>query len=128
MERQFVIIHTEKCDKADWSQLWNPHGFSAHYGLTFPERRAKGFIIDYRGHECKWNGPSWPFATSIALTAFANDLHECYSALSFDADPNIFTSLLWQYADSQRRTHPNQWEENGGDGEVVPWLVVLLFA
>ena len=48
-----------------------PQGFAAAYGLSFPERRAKGFKIAYEGHECQWNGPSWPFATSIALTALA---------------------------------------------------------
>ena len=64
---------TDAC-RPDWAQLSDPQGFAARYGLTFPERRAPGFTIDYAGHECKWNGPSWPFATSIALTALANDL------------------------------------------------------
>ena len=104
---------------ADWAQLSDPQGFAARYGLTFPERRAKGFAIDYKGHECKWNGPSWPFATSIALTALANDLHRSPSP-----SPYLFTSLLWQYADAQRRTHPKPWREKGPDSdwEVVPWI------
>ena len=42
---------------------------------SMSQGRAAGFTIDYAGHECKLNGPSWPFATSVALTAFANDLH-----------------------------------------------------
>ena len=99
----------------DWTQLSDPQGFAARFGLSFPERRAKGFVIDYEGHECKWNGPSWPFATSIALTALANDLHARASA----PDRGLFGSLLRQYAAAQvRRRDP----ETEGDLEVVPWI------
>ena len=105
---------------ADWSRLSDPQGFAARYGLTFPERRAKGFTIDYRGHECKWNGPSWPFATSIALTALANDLHSQSNNQTIKQPTNLFASLLWQYADAQRLTHPIP--QKGGDWEVVPWI------
>ena len=108
--------------RADWAQLVDPQGFAARYGLTFPERRAPGFTIDYKGHECKWNGPSWPFATSIALTALANDLHGKKSTSGVEVEERMFTSLLWQYADAQRRTHLKAWEEPGGDWEVVPWI------
>ena len=105
--------------RADWAQLGDPQGFAATYGLSFPERRAKGFVIDYRGHECKWNGPSWPFATSVALTAYANDLHGRKSKSGVEAEGRIFTSLLWQYADAQRRQRDPKTE---GDYRVVPWI------
>ena len=107
---------TDAC-RPDWSQLSDPQGFAARYGLTFPERRAPGFTIDYAGHECKWNGPSWPFATSIALTALMNDLHSTPAPNTYTS---LFASLLWQYADAQRLTHPRPRE--GGDWEVVPWI------
>lgn len=97
----------------DWSQLSDPQGFAAKYGLTFPERRAPGFKIAYEGHECQWNGPSWPFATSIALTALANDLHARPSAEGRRA----FDFLMWQYAAQQKRTRDRD------DGwTVVPWI------
>ena len=97
----------------DWSQLSDPQGFAAKYGLTFPERRAPGFAIDRAGHECKWNGPSWPFATSIALTALANDLHAHPSAEGRRA----FDFLMWQYAAQQKRTRARD------DGWTVqPWI------
>ena len=97
----------------DWSQLSDPQGFAAKYGLTFPERRAPGFAIDRAGHECKWNGPSWPFATSIALTALANDLHVHPSAEGRRA----FDFLMWQYAAQQKRTRDRD------DGwNVQPWI------
>ena len=97
----------------DWSQLSDPQGFAAQYGLTFPERRAKGFAVSYEGHECQWNGPSWPFATSIALTALANDLHARPSAEGRRA----FGFLTWQYAEQQKLTRPiaEGWT-------VTPWI------
>ena len=108
--------------RADWSQLADPRGFAATYGLTFPERRASGFAIDHKGHACKWNGPSWPFATSVALTALANDLHAEEGLKTEDErrrGRRLFTSLLWQYADAQRRTRDPRSE---GGYDVVPWI------
>jgi hypothetical protein len=55
-----------------WSQLMDPHGFYASYGPTTVEQRCPRFALTYTGHECKWDGPSWPFSTSITLTAMAN--------------------------------------------------------
>ena len=99
--------------RADWTQLLDQQGFAAPYGLTFPERRADGFAIDYAGHECKWNGPSWPFATSVAMTALMNDMH---------ANPSVegrraFDFLMWQYAAQHKMTRPRSegWK-------VVPWI------
>lgn len=96
----------------DWAQLSDPQGFAAACGLTFPERRAKGFVIDYAGHECKWNGPSWPFATSIALTALANDIHGRHRATSLDR--GAFVQLLHRYAEQHALRR--------ADGKVVPWI------
>ncbi|MCL2624896.1 MAG: hypothetical protein FWD31_14635, partial [Planctomycetaceae bacterium] len=55
-----------------WSQLTDPEGFFAPFGPTTAEQRHPGFKISYEGHECQWNGPSWPFATSMTLTSLAN--------------------------------------------------------
>ncbi|MFQ6929240.1 MAG: MGH1-like glycoside hydrolase domain-containing protein [Parabacteroides merdae] len=30
------------------------------------------FKVAYEGHECQWNGPSWPYATSMTLVGLAN--------------------------------------------------------
>lgn len=63
-------------DKAvAWKQLTDPKGFYARFGPTFAEQRHPKFVISYQGHECQWNGPSWPYATSIVLTALANLLN-----------------------------------------------------
>lgn len=55
-----------------WKQLVDPRGFYAPYGPTTAERRHKEFQIPYEGDDCQWNGPSWPFATTITLRAMAN--------------------------------------------------------
>src|SRR5262249_11401952 len=58
-----------------WKQLMDPEGFYAPFGLTTAERRHAEFQIPYSGDDCQWNGPSWPFATTITLTALANVLN-----------------------------------------------------
>ena len=59
-----------------WKQCMDPQGFYAPFGLTTAEQRHAKFAISYQGHECQWNGPSWPFATAITLTAMANLLND----------------------------------------------------
>lgn len=58
-----------------WEQLFDEQGFKAPYGPTTVERRSPGFKIAYEGHECQWNGPSWPFATAQTLKGMAVSLH-----------------------------------------------------
>ena len=50
-------------------------GFYAPVGLTVTEQSDPYFKISYEGHECQWNGPSWPFATTQTLKALANFLN-----------------------------------------------------
>ena len=94
-----------------WRQLLDDKGFAAPCGLCFPERRAPGFRIAYSGHECQWNGPSWPFATSIALTGLSHALAD-NAAGSLGKDS--FVQLLHQYAAQQVR--------KTDDGKVIPWV------
>jgi len=56
---------------ASWAQLFDTLGFKAPYGPTTAEIRHPGFQIAYEGHECQWNGPSWPFSTSMTLNGMA---------------------------------------------------------
>ena len=59
-----------------WSRLMDPEDFYAPFGPTTAQQRHPGFRISYEGHECQWNGPSWPFATAQTLTALANVLND----------------------------------------------------
>jgi hypothetical protein len=58
-----------------WSQLIDPHGFSAPYGITTAERRHPAFRSHGVG-TCEWDGAVWPYATSQTLTALARTMRE----------------------------------------------------
>ena len=96
---------------AAWRALMDPNGFYAPFGPTTAEQRHPKFAISYRGHECQWNGPSWPFATAITLTAMANLLNNYQQKVVSRMD---YLNLLKIYTRSQHRRLD--------DGTVVPWI------
>ena len=57
-----------------FAQLLDNKGFKAEYGPTTAERRDPAFMSKLRPG-CRWDGPSWPFATSQTLNAAANFLN-----------------------------------------------------
>ena len=89
----------------------DPQGFFAPFGLTTAEQRHPRFAIAYAGHECQWNGPSWPFSTAITLTGLANLLNGPPQDAIGAKD---YFELLKIYAKSQRLKLD--------DGRVVPWI------
>jgi hypothetical protein len=94
-----------------WRQLMDPAGFLGPFGPTTAERRAPGFRLAYDGHECQWNGPSWPFATSVTLTAMANLLSNYQQDVVGRRD---YFGILRTYTLSQHLRQPS--------GKVVPWI------
>lgn len=94
-----------------WRQLMDPRGFHAPFGLTTAERRHPGFTLSYEGHECQWNGPVWPFATAVTLTALANVLNDYPQD---DITRRDYFETLKTYTTSHRLTRE--------DGVVVPWI------
>jgi hypothetical protein len=93
-----------------WNQLTDPQGFYAPYGPTTCEQRSPLFQIAYTGHECLWDGPSWPFNTTITLTALANEIER-------NNDSTLKT--VWQKTfDCYVRSHFLQRE----DGKYVSWI------
>ncbi|MBL4675561.1 MAG: glycoside hydrolase [Mucilaginibacter sp.] len=94
-----------------WKYLMDPRYFYAPYGPTSAARNDPDFKISYQGHECQWNGPSWPFATSITLTAMANLLNNYQQSYLSKAD---FVRLLTIYSRSHRITLEN--------GQSQPWI------
>ena len=85
-----------------WTQLANPQGFSAPYGITTAERRHPQFRTHGYGH-CEWDGAVWPFATSQTLGALANFLRDYDSSTAtprdyFDA---FLTCVHSQHADGK---------------------------
>ena len=96
---------------AAWRYLTDEKGFRAKVGLTFPVQSAPGFRISYEGHGCQWNGPSWPFATSVALTALGDALHAGLKLPVGKAD----------WFDAFRR-YSLQNRQKLADGRTVPWI------
>ncbi|HUQ55035.1 MGH1-like glycoside hydrolase domain-containing protein [Lentzea sp.] len=109
-------------NSAAWAQLKDPQGFAATYGPTTAERRSPYFMRDALSGCCRWNGPSWPYATSQTLTALANLLID-YPAQSY-VNRADYLSVLRGYALTQRKNgrpyvaeahHPdeNRWIYDG---------------
>lgn len=94
-----------------WKFLMDPRFFYAPYGPTTAEQDHPEFAIAYQGHECQWNGPSWPFATSITLTALANTLNNYQQDIISKAD---YFKLFENYAGSHQITRE--------DGKKIPWI------
>jgi predicted GH43/DUF377 family glycosyl hydrolase len=96
--------------EAAWKQLFDPEGFAGQFGPTTAERRSPRFMFR-DPHECLWNGPSWPFATTQTLVAMANLLNSYKQSYVDKAD---YFRLLEIYAHSQTRTLRS--------GETIPWI------
>ena len=94
-----------------WKQVMDPQGFYAPFGPTTAEQRHPKFALNYTGHECQWNGPSWPYATSITLTGLANLLNGPPQQVIGAKD---YFKLLKIYAQSHQLKLD--------DGRVVPWI------
>lgn len=89
----------DKGQEQAFGQLMDPQGFYAMWGLTTAEQRHPRFLFQHE-HECLWNGPVWPFATSQTLTAAASMLRRFGQAEGFDKE--AYWVLLRQYALSHR--------------------------
>lgn len=105
-----MLAHEGQYDVA-WQQVIDTNGFLAPYGLTFAEQRHPGFALNYTGHHCQWNGPSWPISTSFALDAMGNMLQTAPGGHVSAVD---FQNLLTTYALSHRRITD--------EGKIIPWL------
>ena len=95
-----------------WKYIMQSRHFYAPYGLTTTEQCHPGFKIEYKNHECQWNGPVWPYSTSITLTAMANLLNNYEQDFVTDRD---YYTLLTQYS----RMHSIDLE---GNGHRQPWI------
>ena len=82
-----------------WEQLFDEKGFKAPYGPTTCEQRAEGFRLSYEGHECQWNGPSWPYATSQTLTGMIASLNRFGEKV---LTKERFMEVLQTYSNSHR--------------------------
>lgn len=106
--------------EAAWAQLTDPQGFAAPFGPTTAERRALGFMHP-EDHDCLWNGPSWPYATTQTLLALANLLNDYSQTVVSRKD---YLALLLGYARSQQRDG-KPWVAEDLDADTGQWIVDL---
>ena len=92
-----------------WNYLNDPDYFFAPFGPTTAERNCPDFMKEF-DHDCLWNGPSWPYATSQTLTALGNLLADYRQSVMRKRD---YYNLLHLYAASQ---YLNE------DGKKVPFI------
>jgi hypothetical protein len=86
---------------ASWRYLLSPDDFSGPHGLRTVEPSYQYYMKQYRydkptgNPECQWNGPSWPFDTTLVLGAMANLLNDYSQNVVTNDD---YVRLLKQYA------------------------------
>jgi Mannosylglycerate hydrolase MGH1-like glycoside hydrolase domain/NedA-like, galactose-binding domain len=86
---------------ASWRHLLSPKGFAGPFGLRTVEPSYEYYMKQYRYDpetkkpECQWNGPSWPFDTTLVLGAMANLLNDYTQNVIHRQD---YLRLLEQYA------------------------------
>jgi hypothetical protein len=111
---------------AAWRHLLSPGDLSGAMGLRTVEPSYARYLAQYRYdqatglRECQWNGPSWPFQASQALTAMANLLDDYPAAGVTSAD---YLRLLRQYTHQHYLSpgHPDVEEDYNPDtgGPIV---------
>lgn len=93
-----------------FSYLTDEKYFKAPYGITTAQMNHPLFMKNTVRHECLWDGPVWPFATSQTLTGIYKLLGRKKSKYVSEDD---FCDMLSVYAKSQ---HINL------DGKVINWI------
>lgn len=62
---------------AAWKYIMDSEYFNAPCGLRTVEKNHEDYLVEHgRPGGCMWNGWSWPFASSQALTAMANFIND----------------------------------------------------
>ncbi len=101
-----------------WKQIMDPAGFYAPFGPTTAERRHPRFMFKHE-HDCLWNGPSWPYATTQTLVAMANVLNNYDQSIISRKD---YLTILTNYARSQYKDG-KPWIAEDLDGVTGKWIV-----
>ncbi len=115
----FNLPDDEAKYSAAWNKIMDTNGFYAPVGLTVTEQSDPYFKISYEGHECQWNGPSWPFATTQTLKALANFLNN-YSK-NKTVNKNDYYNLLLQYSRQHKLENENGIKVNWIDENINPY-------
>lgn len=90
--------------------LTREENFLGKAGLRTADRSHPRFAYEVP-HECLWNGPAWPFATTQALVALANLLQNYSQEYVSKED---YYRILKSYSESQHRMT--------AEGKKIPWI------
>ncbi|WP_376788220.1 MGH1-like glycoside hydrolase domain-containing protein [Phenylobacterium montanum] len=97
----FELAPDDATRAAAWAHLLSPAELGGKAGPRTVEPSYPNYLRQFRYdwqtglRECQWNGPSWPFQTTQALTGLANLLHDYHQSVVGRAD---YLRLLHQYA------------------------------
>jgi len=123
--------HAADADKvAAFRYLEDPSCFAAPFGPTTADQSHPLFNKNPVDHECLWDGPSWPYATTQILDAMIAVL-KASPTPSFS--PESFVRLLRQYASCHYRDENGRrlnWIDENLDPFTGQWLArkILLTA
>ncbi len=101
----------DEAHAAAFERLKDEKCLKAPYGPTTADQSHPRFMYPV-DHECLWNGPVWPFATTQTLLAAANLLQDGKANGCFTRQD--YLELLETYARSHCR--------KTADGRVIPWI------
>ena len=96
---------------------------SAPYGITTAERKHPLYMNTKSPHECQWNGPIWPFATTQTLNSLIKllQMRKTETVTKYD-----FMNQLSLYAGSHYRTDESgkrlNWLDENLHPETGIWL------
>ena len=100
----------KKSNETAWKYLLNKDCFYTPFGLTTADQSHKRFM-EANSHECLWNGPIWPFATSQVLCALAKCKQD---NKDFPISNEEYLMLLHDYAASHKIKI--------SDGKTIDWI------
>lgn len=93
-----------------WWFLADSDHFAGAVGIRTAEACHPRYMNRDSAHECQWNGPCWPYATTQTLNAMIAEIRSGRGGL----DTGDFMRELRRYADIHRR--------QTSDGEMVDWI------
>ena len=106
-----------------WRYLRDDAHFAAPFGPTTAERCHPRHRSNESPHECQWNGPSWPYATTQILNGMIATLQNTDATCLTRDD---FFNVLTGYSNSHFRTLPSgekvNWLDENLDSDTGEWL------
>jgi hypothetical protein len=114
-----------------WASILDPEQFWTAWPVASASKQCPAYAQDGwptepgRGTACMWNGPTWPHANSIVLTAMARtlradrDLGRASSPLTAEHLWTLFSSFTHAQYRDQDLTYP--WTGEYYNGETARW-------